>query len=259
MKSATHRHASPTTALRQLRESVWQANMALVRTGLVIDTFGNASGILRAQGLVAIKPSGVAYDKLRPEQLVITRLDGRIVEGKMRPSTDLATHLELYRAFPAIGGVAHTHSHYATVFAQAAREIPCFGTTHADYFCGSVPVTEALPESDIELDYELNTGAAIIKARGLSSAASAANAVIDTVRSLTTDTPGKDWHSVALCSNGDYGVEKDLIASFPTRVKSGKVEVVTGVPINEFSRDKINKSVAELKEEKSMVSALLNQ
>jgi malate dehydrogenase len=100
-------------------------------------------------------------------------------------------------------------------------------------------------------------GAAIIKARGLSSAASAANAVIDTVRSLTTDTPGKDWHSVALCSNGDYGVEKNLIASFPTRVKSGKVEVVTGVPINEFSRGKIDASVNELKEEKSLVGDLL--
>ena len=149
--------------LRQLRELVCEANLALGRTGLVIDTFGNASGILRAEGLVAIKPSGVPYDKLRQEDLVITHLDGTIVEGKRRPSSDLPTHLALYRAFPTIGGVAHTHSHYATVFAQAGLEIPCLGTTHADYFYGPVPVTEPLLAATILTDYELNTGREIAR------------------------------------------------------------------------------------------------
>jgi len=154
---------SVTVRMRQLRELVCEANLALGRNGLVIDTFGNASGILRAEGLVAIKPSGVPYDKLRQEDLVITQLDGTIVEGKMRPSSDLPTHLALYRAFPTIAGVAHTHSHYATVFAQAGREIPCLGTTHADYFYGPVPVTEPLPAGAILTDYELNTGREIAR------------------------------------------------------------------------------------------------
>ena len=122
-----------------------EANLELVRQGLVLYTFGNASGISRAEGLVAIKPSGVPYETMRPEDLVITDLAGRMVEGKLRPSSDLDTHLELYRAFPAIGGVVHTHSRYATVWAQAGREIPCLGTTHADYFRGAVPVTEPMP------------------------------------------------------------------------------------------------------------------
>ena len=152
-----------TQRLLQLREHVYEANMALGRAGLVIDTFGNASGILRAEGLVAIKPSGVPYDKLKPEHLVVAHLDGALLEGKLRPSSDLPTHLALYRAFPGIGGVAHTHSHYATVFAQAGREIPCLGTTHADYFYGPVPVTEPLLAGSILADYELNTGREIAR------------------------------------------------------------------------------------------------
>jgi L-ribulose-5-phosphate 4-epimerase len=159
-------HRSPATALaatRQLCEAVFEANIALVRAGLAMDTFGNASGILRASSLVAIKPSGMPYDKLRPESMVLVTLDGKVVEGSLRPSTDLPTHLALYRAFPAIGGVAHTHSHYATVFAQAGREIPCFGTTHADYFYGPVPVTEPLIAGTIQDDYELNTGREIVR------------------------------------------------------------------------------------------------
>jgi L-ribulose-5-phosphate 4-epimerase len=164
MSAAAHRPpAEAAAAIRQLRELVCEANIALFRAGLAMDTFGNASGILRANGLVAIKPSGVSYDKLRPDNMVLTTLDGAIVEGKLRPSTDLPTHLALYRAFTTIGGVAHTHSHYATVFAQAGREIPCFGTTHADYFYGPVPVTEPLEASAILHDYELNTGREIIR------------------------------------------------------------------------------------------------
>jgi L-ribulose-5-phosphate 4-epimerase len=151
------------TMLEQLKKEVLAANLELIRRGLVIYTFGNASGIDREQNLVAIKPSGVAFDDLKPEHMVVTDLDGKIVEGNLRPSSDLATHLELYRAFPTIGGVVHTHSKYATAWAQAGREIPCFGTTHADYFHGCVPVTGQLSAPDIESEYEANTGKAIVR------------------------------------------------------------------------------------------------
>ena len=149
--------------LQSLREEVLEANLEVVRHGLVLYTFGNASGIDRNEELIAIKPSGVPYEKMRPADLVIADLDGNIVEGNLRPSSDLATHLALYRAFPAIGGVVHTHSEYATAWAQARREIPCFGTTHADYFHGPVPVTEPMPAQDIENDYVLNTGYSIVR------------------------------------------------------------------------------------------------
>jgi L-ribulose-5-phosphate 4-epimerase len=149
--------------LASLRAEVLEANLELVRKGLVIDTFGNASGISREKGLVVIKPSGVAYDTMRAADLVITDLNGKIIEGKLRPSSDLATHIVLYKAFPNIGGVAHTHSRMATTWAQAGREIPCLGTTHADYFHGPVPVTAVLSSNEIESDYELNTGHAIVK------------------------------------------------------------------------------------------------
>ena len=149
--------------LRSLREQVLDANLELVRRGLVLYTFGNASGIARDQGLVVIKPSGVPYDRMTPADMVITDLDGRIVEGKLKPSSDLYTHTALYRAFPAIGGIVHTHSRHATAWAQARREIPCFGTTHADYFHGPVPVSDYLTSEEIASDYEANTGVAIIR------------------------------------------------------------------------------------------------
>jgi L-ribulose-5-phosphate 4-epimerase len=149
--------------LDNLRAEVFEANLELVRRGLVLYTFGNASGISRKEGLVAIKPSGVPYERMTAADLVITDLDGRIVEGKLRPSSDLSTHLVLYRAFPMIGGVVHTHSTYATSWSQAQREIPCYGTTHADYFRHAVPVTEALSHSDVQGDYEANTGSAIVR------------------------------------------------------------------------------------------------
>lgn len=149
--------------LEELRKEVLEANLELVRRGLVLYTFGNASGISRAAGLVAIKPSGVPYEGMRPEDLVITDLDGRIVEGTLRPSSDLATHLVLYRAFAGIGGVVHTHSRYATSWAQARRPIPCLGTTHADYFRGPVPVTRAMSPAEIAEDYEANTGGVIAR------------------------------------------------------------------------------------------------
>jgi len=149
--------------LKELRQQVLEANLELVRRGLVLYTFGNASGISRAEGLVAIKPSGVPYEAMRPEDLVITDLEGRIVEGTLRPSSDLATHLVLYRAFASIGGVVHTHSRYATSWAQARRPIPCLGTTHADYFRGAVPVTRAMSPQEIEAAYEANTGEVIAR------------------------------------------------------------------------------------------------
>jgi len=149
--------------LESLRAEVYEANLELVRRGLVIYTFGNASGLARAEGLIVIKPSGVPYEKMTPADMVVADLEGRIVEGRLRPSSDLATHAALYRAFPSIGGVAHTHSRHATAWAQARREIPCFGTTHADYFCSAVPVTAALTPQEIESDYEANTGVAIVR------------------------------------------------------------------------------------------------
>lgn len=149
--------------LELLREQVCDANIELARRGLAKFTFGNASGIDRERGLVVIKPSGVPYDELRPEMLTVVDLDGRILEGSLRPSSDLPTHLVLYREFERIGGVVHTHSHYSTVWAQACREIPCLGTTHADYFHGAIPVTGHLTRDDIESEYEHNTGEAIVR------------------------------------------------------------------------------------------------
>jgi L-ribulose-5-phosphate 4-epimerase len=149
--------------LPALREEVLEANLELVRRGLVLYTFGNASGISRKDQLVVIKPSGVPYDTMKPEDLVVTDLNGKIVEGNLRPSSDLPTHLVLYQAFPEIGGVTHTHSEYATAWAQARRPIPCFGTTHADYFHGPVPVSDVMADQEIASDYEKNTGHAIVR------------------------------------------------------------------------------------------------
>jgi L-ribulose-5-phosphate 4-epimerase len=150
--------------LARLRSQVLEANLDLVERGLVLSTFGNASGIARKEGLIVIKPSGVPYDRLKPKDLVVTDLEGRVVEGTLRPSSDLATHAALYRAFPLIGGIAHTHSEYATAWAQAQKPIPCFGTTHADYFHGPVPLTEVMTDEEINDEYEANTGAVIVRA-----------------------------------------------------------------------------------------------
>lgn len=149
--------------LQTLRQAVLDANLELVRRGLVLYTFGNASGISREKGLIAIKPSGVPYEAMSAEDIVVTDLSGCVVEGKLRPSSDLATHLEIYKRFPDAGGVAHTHSEFATAWAQARRPIPCFGTTHADYFHGPVPVTAGLTPEEIATAYEKNTGLAICR------------------------------------------------------------------------------------------------
>ncbi|NLC94316.1 MAG: L-ribulose-5-phosphate 4-epimerase [Bacilli bacterium] len=149
--------------LEALKEQVYRANMDLVKHNLIIFTWGNASGIDRETGLVVIKPSGVDYDRLTPNDMVVVSLDGKVVEGHLRPSSDTATHLEIYRNFPEIGGIVHTHSTYATIFAQAGRSVLPYGTTHADYFYGPVPLTRALTETEINTDYELNTGKVIVE------------------------------------------------------------------------------------------------
>jgi L-ribulose-5-phosphate 4-epimerase len=149
--------------LKRLKDQVLRANVELARSGLVTLTWGNVSGLDPAKRLVVIKPSGVSYDALRAEDLVVIDLHGKIVEGKRKPSSDTPTHLKLYNAFPTIGGITHTHSTYATMFAQACKEIPCFGTTHADHFNGAIPVTRFLTEEEVAGDYEANTGTVIIE------------------------------------------------------------------------------------------------
>jgi L-ribulose-5-phosphate 4-epimerase len=150
-------------SLASLKEEVCAANRALEPSGLVKLTWGNVSGIDRTLGLWCIKPSGVAYGDLKPEDLVVLDLDGKVVEGRLRPSSDTKTHLHLYREFEGIGGVTHTHSPYATMFSQAGRALPCYGTTHADHFFGTVPIARALTAEEIAADYEHHTGVAIVE------------------------------------------------------------------------------------------------
>ncbi len=148
----------------ELREQVFEANVALVRAGLVILTFGNVSGVDREEGVLAIKPSGVPYDELRPEAIVVVDLEtGDVVAGEHRPSSDTPTHAVLYRRFASLGGIVHTHSRFATAWAQAGRDLPCLGTTHADHFRGPVPVTRALAPEEIQADYEERTGDVIVE------------------------------------------------------------------------------------------------
>ena len=149
--------------LEELKDKVLKANQSLVEYGLVTLTWGNLSGIDRSKGLVVIKPSGVDYKSMKAEDMVVVDLDVKIVEGKMRPSSDLPTHIELYKTFKEIGGITHSHSENATSFAQACIEIPCFGTTHADHFNGPIPVTRFLTEAEVNENYELYTGKVIIE------------------------------------------------------------------------------------------------
>ena len=149
---------------KALREEVCAANLELPDTGLVVLTWGNVSGVDRSVGVMAIKPSGVAYEALTPEEIVVLRLeDGERLEGSLRPSSDTPTHLHLYRAFSEVGGIVHTHSSFASSWAQAERELPCFGTTHADHFYGTVPLTRQLDDAEIQADFELNTGKVIVE------------------------------------------------------------------------------------------------
>ena len=149
--------------LEELKTKVCEANLELVRHGLVIFTWGNVSAIDRGSGLVVIKPSGVSYEHMTPEDMVVVDLDGKVVEGSLRPSSDTPTHLVLYRAFTQIGGVVHTHSTYATAWAQAGRDIPDIGTTHADYFHDAVPCTADMTEAEVKGEYELETGNVIVR------------------------------------------------------------------------------------------------
>jgi L-ribulose-5-phosphate 4-epimerase len=158
--------------LKDLKKEVLQANLDLVKYGLVVFTWGNASAIDREKGLVVIKPSGVAYDEMKPDDMVVVDLEGKTVEGKLKPSSDLATHLVLYKAFSGIGGVVHTHSQWATSWAQAGRPIPAYGTTHADYFHGEIPCTRKLTEAEVKTAYEVETGNVIVEGfQGLDPAA----------------------------------------------------------------------------------------
>jgi L-ribulose-5-phosphate 4-epimerase len=149
--------------LLELKEKVWQANLDLVKYDLVTHTFGNVSGMDRDQGLVVIKPSGMAYEELMPDDMVVVDLDGHKIEGRLNPSSDTPSHLEIYKAFPEISGITHTHSAHATMFAQANKEIPCLGTTHADHFFGPVPLTRMMTDQEIAEDYEKNTGLVVIE------------------------------------------------------------------------------------------------
>lgn len=149
--------------LEELKEKVYRANVELFKLGLVIYTWGNVSGFDPKKELVVIKPSGVAYDQLRPDDMVVLDLHGNRIDGTLNPSSDTRTHLELYRAFPELGGIVHTHSTYAVAWAQSGRDIPCYGTTHADYFYGCIPCTRMLTEEEVAEDYEGKTGQAIIE------------------------------------------------------------------------------------------------
>lgn len=150
--------------LENLKERVWRENLNLVKYGLVVLTWGNVSAIDREKGLIVIKPSGVSYDSMTAGDMVVVDLDGKVIEGKLSPSSDTPTHLYLYKTFPDAGGIVHTHSTYATAWAQAGRSIPAYGTTHADAFYGDIPCTRALVKDEVESDYELNTGKVIAEA-----------------------------------------------------------------------------------------------
>lgn len=150
--------------LEELKKQVYEANMELPKRGLITYTWGNVSGIDRESQLFVIKPSGVDYDRLTPDDMVVVNLDGEKVEGKLNPSSDTPTHVELYKAFESLGGIVHTHSPWATSWAQAGRSIPCYGTTHADYFYGEIPCARGLTQEEIQGEYEKNTGLVIVEA-----------------------------------------------------------------------------------------------
>ena len=157
----TNRENVKHTNLESLKQDVFNANLDLVKHGLVIFTWGNASGIDRKNGLVVIKPSGISYETMKPNDMVVVDLNGNLIEGNLKPSSDTATHLELYKAFPEIGGIVHTHSTYATAWAQAGKAIPNIGTTHSDYFCDAIPCTRDMTENEVNGAYEKETGLVI--------------------------------------------------------------------------------------------------
>ena len=195
--------------LEQLKKEVYEANMMLVEHDLIIFTWGNVSGIDRESGLFVIKPSGVSYDVLKPEDMVVVDLDGKVVEGKYRPSSDTDTHIALYKAFPNIGGVTHTHSVYATSFAQAGRDIPAYGTTHGDYFYGAIPCTRQMTPAEIGGSYELETG----------------NVIVETFRERGIDPDRMD--AVLVCSHGPFTWGKDAKSSVEAAVVLEQVAMMS--------------------------------
>ncbi len=195
--------------LEKLKNEVYRANMMLVEKGLVINTWGNVSGIDRESGLVVIKPSGVEYSELSPDCLPVLDLQGNIVEGTYKPSSDTDTHLELYRSFPEIGGITHTHSLFATSFAQAGRGITAYGTTHADYFPGIIPCSRQMTPEEIAGDYELNTG----------------KVIVDTIKDMGADM----IHACLVYSHGPFTWGKDAISSVDASVV---LEVVAQMAYN---------------------------
>jgi len=177
--------------LEELKKQVLEANLLLPKYNLVTFTWGNVSGLDRESGLFVIKPSGVAYEGMSLADMVVVDLDGRVVEGKWKPSSDTATHIELYKAFPECGGIVHTHSRWATTFAQAGRDIPAMGTTHADYFYGAIPCTRPMTDAEIRGEYEKETG----------------KVIVETFRDLNpADVPG-----VLVCSHGPFAWGKDAL------------------------------------------------
>ena len=201
--------------LEELKEKVYLANMELPKRGLVTYTWGNVSGIDREKGLFVIKPSGVEYDELKPSDMVVLDLQGNQIEGDMNPSSDTKTHMVLYNAFPQIGGIVHTHSPYAVGWAQAGEDLPCYGTTHADYFYGSIPCARHLTQEELDEDYELNTGITIVetfKERGLDPKAVPAVLCV----SHGPFTWGKDpaqavYHSVVLEECAKMGIFTKMV------------------------------------------------
>lgn len=216
--------------LEKLQAEVCQANLALVSEGLVIETWGNVSGIDRERGLVVIKPSGVPYDGMKPKHMVVVSLaTGKVVEGKLKPSSDTATHLVLYRAFPAIGGIVHTHSLYATAWAQACKGLPAYGTTQADYWYGDVPCTRRLKPAEIRKDYEANTG----------------HVVVETFKKLKFDA--MQHPAVLVASHGPFAWGRDVADAVHNAVVLEFVARLAGETL------RINPGV------KPMQSALLNR
>ncbi len=186
--------------LEDLKQIVYRANLDLVKHGLVIHTWGNVSARDTKSGLIVIKPSGVSYESMSPDDMVVIDNEGRIVEGRYKPSTDAPTHLFLYEAYPSIGGIVHTHSSYATSWAQAGKPIPPFGTTHADHFSGEVPCTRALTDEEIAIDYELNTGKIIVEILGSSDPLSVPSVLVNNHGPFCwgTDADNAVYNAVAL-------------------------------------------------------------
>lgn len=212
--------------LEKLKQEVFEANMLLPKYGLITFTWGNVSGIDRKQGLVVIKPSGVDYDVMHPEQMVVVDLDGNRVEGDLNPSSDTPTHLELYKAFPCIGGVVHTHSRWATIFAQSGMGIPPYGTTHADYFYGEIPCTRKMTRAEIEGEYEKETGKVIVERFATLTAGDIPGVLVHSHGPFTWGTSPQEavhnavvleevsmmaWHNKSLSGNTIPSMQQELL------------------------------------------------